>query len=163
MKLTIILSLIGLSLASLSIADSGGGKKHEDHDHHQKQGPNHGRLLKEVEPHLEFLLLEDRKVQLTFVDDHNKVVPKPDATFSMICGDRKNPTTLTFEKKAEGFTSKEKLPEGKNIPTILRVKPTEDAAKKTIRFNIDLNDCPTCEYLEYACTCDHGGHDHDHD
>ena len=73
----------------------------------------------------------------------------------MICGDRAKPTKLTFEKTLTGYISKEKLPDGKNIPTVLRVKSSKDGKTETIRFNINLNDCPGCEFLEYACTCDH--------
>ena len=27
--------------------------------------------------------------------------------------------------------------------------------KTTIRLNLNLQECPTCDSLEYACTCDH--------
>lgn len=145
-------------------------KDHKEHqerdlpDHApQKQGPNQGRLITSVEPHLEFLVTKEGKVQLTFVDDDNKEVLRPGATATIICGDRTKPTRLTFEKTKTGYLSREKLPEGKNIPTILRVKPGADDKMKTIRLNLDLNDCPTCEFAEYNCTCDHSGHDeHDH-
>ena len=174
MKAKLVVSIIGLAFAPFAFADEHDHKKHDEkekhddhagHDHNHKQGPNHGRLIKDVEPHLEFLVMKDGKVQLTFVDDHNKVVASPDAKITMICGERANPTKVTFKKTEKGFVSNEKLPEGKNIPTILRVQPTKDAKNKTIRFNLNLEDCPDCEFLEYACTCDHGddheGHDHD--
>lgn len=153
MKVTVIISMIGLIFTPMAFAEPHNHKGNNHGTH--KQGPNHGKLITDVEPHLEFFLTKDRKVQLTFVDDHNKVVARPDAGFSMICGDRAKPTKLTFEKTLTGYISKEKLPDGKNIPTVLRVKSSKDGKTETIRFNINLNDCPGCEFLEYACTCDH--------
>ena len=165
MKITVIISMAGFVFTPMAFAEPHNHKKqdekkehgdHHGHDHGaNKQGPNHGKLITDLEPHLEFFITKDHKVQLTFVDDHNKVVAKPDASFSMICGDRAKPTKLTFEKTLTGYISKEKLPDGKNIPTVLRVKSSKDGKTETIRFNINLNDCPGCEFLEYACTCDH--------
>jgi hypothetical protein len=167
MKAKLVVSIIGLALAPFApfaIADEKNDKKekHDDHDHeghdhgaHGKQGPNHGKLITEVEPHLEFLVTKDGKVQLTFVDDHNKVVAIPEAGFSMVCGNRAKPTKMSFKKVGKGYISKEKLPAGKNIPTVLSVKPGKDAKTKTVRLNVNLNDCPSCDYLEYACTCEH--------
>lgn len=168
MKAKLLVSIIGFAFAPFAFAEEHDHEKHDEKEKHEEhghqQGPNHGKLITDVEPHLEFFVTKDGTVQLTFVDDHNKVVSKPEAGFSMICGDRKNPTKLTFEKTLTGFISKEKLPEGKNIPTVLMVKPTKDSKTKTIRFNINLNDCPSCAFLEYACICSHGddheGHDH---
>ena len=163
MKITVIISMAGLVFIPMAFAEPHNHKIQDEkkahgehHDHSSnKQGPNHGKLITDLEPHLEFFITKDNKVQLTFVDDHNKVVAKPDADFSMICGDRAKPSKLTFKKTLIGYISMEKLPEGKNIPTVLRVKTNKDGKTKTIRFNINLNDCPGCEFLEYACTCDH--------
>ena len=33
----------------------------------------------------------------------------------------------------------------------------------TIRLNLNLEDCPGCKYLEYACTCEHANDDHKKD
>lgn len=167
MKVKIALSIIGLAFAPFALADSHDHGKHEKSEHghesDKKQGPNQGKLIKDVEPHLEFLVTKDRKVKLTFVDDDNKVVSTKGAVLSMICGKRSKPTKISFTKTKTGFISDQKLPKGKNIPTILRVKPSAKGKTKTVRFNINLNDCPTCEFTEYNCTCDHGGHDdHDH-
>ena len=55
------------------------GHKHEDadheHEHGKESGPNGGRLITSVEPHAEFLVTKDRKVQITFVGHDDKVVP----------------------------------------------------------------------------------------
>lgn len=169
MKLKTAMIIASLIFTPLAFAgpvdekDHKDSKEHKDQDHpahaKQKQGPNKGRLITELEPHLEFLVTKEGKVQLTFVDDDNKGVVQPEATVALICGDRTKPTQLTFEKTKTGYLSRGKLPEGKHIPTILRVKPGAGAKMKTIRFNLDLNDCPTCDFAEYNCTCDHGSDD----
>ena len=111
--------------------------KHAEHEHgHDIKAPNGGRVLHDVEPHAEFFITKDRKVQITF---------------------------LTFEKTKNGFLSNEKLPEGKLVPIVLMFKNAK-GQKSNVKFNVNMADCPTCDFLEYACTCDHDddheGHDH---
>ena len=128
------------------------------HDHDIKP-PNGGRILHEVEPHVEFFITKDRKVQLTFVDDHGKPTSGGKASLKAVGGKRSAPTKFTFEKTKTGFVSKEKLPEGNLVPIVLMFKDGQGKSVKPIRFNVDMSDCPTCDFLEYACICDH---DHDH-
>jgi len=40
--------------------------------------------------------------------------------------------------------------------------PKEGEKAVSSKFTLNLAKCPTCEHLEYACTCDHG-HDHKED
>jgi hypothetical protein len=136
--------------------------EHAEHDHHEKQaGPNGGRVITSVEPHLEFFVTEERFVQITFLNDANEVVTPEDQSVSLIGGDRQNPIRLRFVKKGQELVSTEPLPEGNNLPIILSIK--RDKASKTVRekFNLNLRDCPTCDYKEYACVCDHGGDGHE--
>jgi hypothetical protein len=136
--------------------------EHAEHDHHEKQaGPNGGRVITSVEPHLEFFVTEERFVQITFLNDANEVVTPEDQSVSLIGGDRQNPIRLRFVKKGQELVSTEPLPEGNNLPIILSIK--RDKASKTVRekFNLNLSDCPTCDYKEYACVCDHGGDGHE--
>ena len=51
------------------------------------------------------------------------------------------------------------LPEGDSFPVVLQIKDRPIAKYVSAKFQCDLRDCPTCDQLEYACTCDH--HDHD--
>lgn len=137
---------------------------HEEHDHHKKQaGPNGGRVVTEVEPHLEFFVTKEGKVQITFLSDAGKVIPPASQKVTLIGGDRSSPTRLKFEKKGNVLLSDKALPSKNNLPIILQVKVTPES--KTIRekFNLNLSECPTCDYKEYACTCDHSGDEHDHD
>ena len=53
--------------------------------------------------------------------------------------------------------------EGNNLPVIVQIKSKPDAKTVIEKFTLNLSDCPGCDYLEYACTCDHGDHEgHDH-
>lgn len=134
-----------------------GHDEHTDHDHQEKQaGPNGGRLITSVEPHLEFFVTKEGFVQITFLNDAKEVVTAEDQSVSLIGGDRQNPIRLRFVKKGQELVSTEPLPEGNNLPIILSIK--RDKASKTVRekFNLNLRDCPTCDYKEYACVCDHG-------
>jgi len=139
---------------------------HDEHDHGEvKAGPNGGRIITSVEPHLEFFVTDTRLIQITFLDDDGKAVAPKDQALSLIGGDRQNPVRLRFTKKGSVLLSDKALPEGNNLPIVLSIKA--DAKSKTVRekFNLNLSDCPTCKYKEYACVCEHGedsheGHDH---
>lgn len=87
-------------------------KEHAGHDHdeHDVKGPNNGRIIMEVEPHAEFFVTKDRKVQITFVDDDGKKVAVGKQKVSIICGDRSNPTKLKMEEKDGMLVSSNILP-----------------------------------------------------
>ena len=142
-----------------------GADEHKDHDHanHSKKvaGPNGGRIITTVDPHAEFFVTEDRKVRITFLGENNKAIAVAAQFVSIVCGDRSNPTNLTLVKEADGLSllSSGTLPADKSFPAIVTFKATPDATPVFARFTVNLADCPTCKYKEYACTCDHG-HDH---
>ena len=159
-SIALLLATLGLAAGTLHAA----GKT---------AGPNGGRIVAISDgPKYEFLVLPDRKVQLTFLGEGGKPADPADRTASAIGGDRTAPTRLVFTKSGQSLVSDKPLPEGKMIPIVLTVKTAPDAKSAVEKFNIDLSDCPTCEHQEYACTCAHGeegheGHDHgdhkDHD
>lgn len=133
---------------------------HEGHDHDHEHGeivagPNGGRVLEAVEPHLEFFVTEDRKVEIIAVDDEEKAIPLGDQVVTVIGGDRSSPTRMKFEKQGDKLVSDTAFPEGNDFPVVVQVKKSPDAKSETIRFNLNLEDCPTCDYQEYACVCDH--------
>ena len=165
MKANLILACAtALFLSPAAFADHHNEKAEAEHDHEHAElvGPNKGRILHEVEPHAELFVTKDRKLQITFLDDHGKVIAPTEQTITVTCGKRSKPTKLTFEKKDNAFISDKALPEGKNIPTVIQIKVKPDAKKAVIRLNLDLNHCAGCDLLEYACTCEHHeGHDHD--
>ena len=142
--------------------------KHEEREHghthaHGQAGPNGGKVLHEVEPHLEFFVTKDRKVQITAVGEDGKATPIGEQTIRVTGGSRSNPTKMSFAKEGDILISDTAFPEGNDFPVVVQIKPAADAKTVIEKFNLNLEECPTCENKEYACTCDHGDHEgHDH-
>jgi hypothetical protein len=119
-------------------------------------GPNQGRIVTAFEPHLEVFVTAERQVRLTFVDDTGTPIGVPAGlTATLITGDRAAPTTLTFAADGATLLSTATLPAGGNLPAILRLKPSPEAAIITARFQLNLAICSGCQLPEYACTCGH--------
>jgi hypothetical protein len=153
MKKLTTATLLALAVAfSVNAAEE---KKH-DHDHEIKAGPTGGKLITEVEPHVEFFVNKDNKVEIRFIDDDMKVVAPGEQVISVTLGDRSAPTKLTFTKEGNMLISDKTIPEGENLPTVVQIKTTADAKAVTEKFNLNLEQCPTCKNKEYACTCAHG-------
>ena len=132
----------------------------EDHDHDHDHdtiiaGPNGGRVITRIEPHAEFFVTDAGKVQFTFVNDDLKAIPAASQEVTVIAGDRSNPTTLTFAKQGDTLISGGSLPEGDDYPVVVMIKTDATSKAVTEKFTLDLSPCPTCDYKEYACTCDH--------
>lgn len=135
---------------------------HKDHDHDHghshdsiEAGPNGGRILFELEPHVEFFVTEDRKVQIAAVNDDGKLTPITTQTASLMGGSRTNPTKMKFTKVGDVLISDVAFPEGNDFPVVIQLKGSPDDKAATVKFNLNLADCPTCDNKEYACTCDH--------
>ena len=152
--------------------DQGGqdGHSHSSHAHDSqgkhghsstKAGPNGGRVITSVVPHLEFFVTEDFYVQISFLDDDYQVIAPADQVVFLIGGDRQSPTQLAFEKKGNQLVSTTALPEGHSLPIILSIKTDADAKTVREKFNLNLSLCPSCDYKEYACICSHGDNAHD--
>jgi hypothetical protein len=164
MKSKLITTLLSLALAfTVSAAD----KDKHDHEHAAKAGPTGGKLITEVEPHVEFFVNKDKKVEIRFIDDDMKVVAPGAQVINVTLGDRSAPTKLSFTKDGNMLISDKAVPEGNDLPTVVQIREKEGAKAVTEKFNLNLNDCPTCKNKEYACTCEHGddhkdgdGHDH---
>lgn len=150
------------------------GEDHDhDHDHSthanklnvRKAGPNGGRVLHDVEPHLEFFVTQDRKIQITALDDSLKQTPLGTQVVKITGGARTNPISMNLVKQGDVMISDSAIPPGDDFPLVVQVKSDADAKSVFEKFTLNLSECPTCVYLEYACTCDHGhgeGDDHDH-
>ena len=151
-------TLITLTLAALGLALTVGAAEKEKHDHdhdHAKAGPTGGKLITEVEPHAEFFVNKDNKIEIRFVDDDMKVIAPGEQVVTVTLGDRSAPTKLSFTKEGDKLISDKVVPEGNNLPTVVQIKTTADAKSVTEKFNLNLADCPECKHKEYACTCDH--------
>jgi hypothetical protein len=133
-----------------------GKEEHADHAHDKvKAGPTGGRLITTVEPHVEFFVNKDKKVEIRFVDDDNKVVAPGEQVVAVTLGERSKPTKLTFTKDGDKLVSDKAVPAGNDYPTVVQIKATPKAKAVNAKFNLNMTKCPTCEYAEYACTCDH--------
>lgn len=163
MKPSSLAAFVALALASALVADD---KKKHDHDHDHEHGaiagPTGGRMITSVEPHAEFFVNKDNKIEIRFFDDDNEPVAPGGQTVSVVMGERSKPTKLAFAKDGDKLVSDQAIPAGNLLPTVVQIKPSADAKTVTERFNLNLEDCPTCKYKEYACICDHE-HEHDHE
>jgi hypothetical protein len=129
------------------------------------EAPNGGRILTEIEPHAELFVTDEHKVRITILNEKGEMVPAEKQEFAAVTGKRSSPVAMKFIEEDGIFVSNEALPEGMKVPFILTFRPDPDGEKKTLRMTLDLSDCPTCDHLEYACTCAHGedgheGHSH---
>ncbi len=145
--LTSILSVTALFLAVPAHAEEDSGKK--------VAGPNGGRLITSINPHAEFYLTADRKVQITFVGDDGKTVAPAQQVITVITGDRSAPVKLTFEASGPSLLSEQMIPEGNNFPVVMQMKATPDDKTVIEKFTLNTSECPGCSLLEYACTCGH--------
>lgn len=152
MKNTLTTTLITLAFAFAAQAED---KHDHEHDHVKKAGPTGGKLITEVEPHAEFFVTKDKKIEIRFVDDDNKVVAPGEQIVTVTMGNRKSPTKLTFTKDGDKLVSDQVIPEGKKLPTVLQIKTKKGAKAVTEKFNLDLAHCSECDHDEYACICDH--------
>jgi hypothetical protein len=161
--LSLALSLTTISTRADEKKPAAAEKKHE-HASAKKAGPTGGKLITEVEPHVEFFVTSEKKVEIRFVDDDNKIVAPAEQVITATLGDRKNPTKLTFTKDGDKLVSSATVPDGNDYPTVLQIKSDAKAKAVNAKFNLNLIKCPTCPHAEYACICDHGdgheGHDH---
>lgn len=148
--------------------DHGHDHAHGNHDHgdgdheHEKKtaGPNGGRLLEAGPELVEFLVTEDRHVQLTFLAKDLKPHKPEGKTATLTGGERTAPVELTFSQEGHYLKSDKALPEGKSIPVILQINVGAESEPVIEKFHLDMSDCATCDFKEYACICDHA-HPHE--
>ncbi len=160
-----VLLIATLALFGKSYCDAAAGHGHSNGEHSHgvsksgaqevQGGPHGGRLITIVDPHMEFLVTPERFVQITFLGRDGQVVPVADQVVSAIGGDRSAPTKVEFVKNEGGLISTAALPEMKRMPIILQIKVTPDAMRVRETFYLNMSNCPSCEYKEYACICGH--------
>ncbi|MGV3531146.1 MAG: hypothetical protein ACO1QR_02165, partial [Chthoniobacteraceae bacterium] len=137
MKLRIITAITALSLAVPAFA-----AEKEKHDHDEvKVGPTNGKLITKVEPHVEFLVTKEKKVELRFVDGANKVVSPGAQEITVTMGERSKPTKLTFAKQGDKLVSSGPIPAGNEIPTVVQIREKAGAKAVNETFNLNLSEC----------------------
>lgn len=118
-------------------------------------GPNGGRVIRSVEPHLEFLVTKDRKVEIIALTEDLKPAKLSGQVIAVTAGERSKPTKLELKEEGGKLVSANTLPEGDDFPISVSIKKNAGAKAVYEKFNLDLGKCPTCKYQEYACICAH--------
>ena len=131
---------------------------HHDDSKKSEGGPNGGRLITIVEPAVEFIMQEDRTVAIQQLDENRNPVTPTNQVITLIGGERTSPTTLAFAKKGNRLVSDQPIPEGASVPVVLQIMASANASVVREKFNVNLSECPTCDYQEYACVCGHDDH-----
>ncbi len=149
---TPILTLI----ATLILAFPAFAADNHGHDHAKKEaGPNGGKILTAIEPHAEFFVTSDRKVQITFLDDDGQAIAPAGQVVTVTAGERSAPKKLAFAQSGNVLVSDQPLPEGMAFPAVVQIKVTPEAKTVVEKFTLNMAKCPECKLAEYACTCSH--------
>ncbi len=167
--LSILAAVAALFALGCSKSEPETHASHDDSEHHDEDshhdegeksegGPNGGRLITSVEPAVEFIVQDDRTMQIQLLDENRKEVVPTGQVITLIGGDRTNPTTIAFTKKGNRLVSDKALPEGPSVPVVLQIMASSNSELVRERFNVNLSECPTCHYQEYACVCGHDDH-----
>jgi hypothetical protein len=127
------------------------------------KAPNGGRIIHTVDPHAEFVVTADKKIEIRFLDDSGKVIAPGEQVVTVTTGDRAKPIKLTFAKDGNKLVSDKTIPDGELLPVVLQIRAKEGEKASTAKFTLNLAKCSTCGNLEYACTCAHGDHEAGHD
>jgi len=123
--------------------------------HVTKAGPNGGKIFRSTQPPFELYLQDDRKIRITFLGEDDQPIDAANQRISAVGGSRSNPTRMIFAADGDGLISNIPLPDGNNVPLILNIKPTPESKTVIERININIAQCSSCSYLEYACICGH--------
>ncbi|MDB6154215.1 MAG: hypothetical protein JWL90_2668 [Chthoniobacteraceae bacterium] len=129
--------------------------------HEAKAGPNGGRVISAVEPHLEFFVTKERKVEITALDEALKPAKFTGQVIAVTAGERSKPTKLEFKEEGGKLVSSNTLPEGNDYPVSVSIKPAASGKAVYEKFNLNLEKCPTCKFQEYACICEHAKEEKD--
>lgn len=117
-------------------------------------GPKGGRLLDSAPQKAEFFVNKDGKAEVTFYDAALKPAALGSQVVAVTAEPKSGRKTVELEKTANGFVSKEALPKATEpYRVVVQVREKEGAAPKNFRIDLNLAQCGTCEYKEYACTC----------
>lgn len=133
----------------------------EDHHHHDEDletpGPNGGRLVELKDSNFEIFIDEERRIEFRLLDENLTEIPHAAKHVSIITGDRQSPIEFELSSKSQFvLSSTNSIPEGNSTPVILKVTDKESNSTLHVeKFTANLSNCPTCDYLEYACICGH--------
>ena len=101
-----------LALLALTVPAFADGK-------HEKKtpGPNGGRVITAAEPHREFLVTKDRKVEITALTADLKAGKLSGQVIAVTAGDRSKPTKLEFKEEDGGSSPATRCPTATTSPS----------------------------------------------
>ncbi|MGE9294735.1 MAG: hypothetical protein ACQKBV_00390 [Puniceicoccales bacterium] len=154
---SLLIALLAAVLTPLAATAGGDHSAHGpgDINNETKAGPNGGKVIKSVEPHYEFFVQPDRKVRITFLNEAGQPIAADGQSVTAIGGSRSNPTQLSFAEEGDVLVSESVLPDGNNVPLILSVQTKGADRPVRERIYVNMSDCGSCDYKEYACVCGH--------
>lgn len=117
-------------------------------------GPKGGRLLDSTPLKAEFFVTADRRVEITFYDDHGNPILPGDQVVAVIAEPGSGRLALAMEKTTEGFASQSPLPAGEPYRVVVQIRSTPDAKPQNFRVDLVLAPCGECQRAEYACICE---------
>lgn len=145
LKSLLLLATVASLAATPAFADEG----------RKVAGPNGGRILQSVTPHVEFYVNAERKVQFTFLDASNRAIAPAAQSVTVTTGSRSAPLVLKFSRQGDILVADAPLPEGRNFPAVIELKASPEAEAVIEKFNLNLATCGECKHHEYACICGH--------
>jgi hypothetical protein len=152
MKKYMRMSLMMGALAVSAIAEEG----HRDaHDHGIVAGPKGGKMIASQPQQAEFWVNADRRVEVTFYDDHGTAITPGDQAVSVTAQAPGGNAVLVMEKGETAFVSSEPLPAGDGCQIVVQIKPAPGGSFQNFRITYDPGICGECNRAEYACTCGH--------
>lgn len=117
-------------------------------------GPRGGRLLDTTPLKAEFLVTQDRRVEINFYDAALKPAAPGPRVVTVTTEPKAGRTVLELEKTAAGFVSKTALPAGDEVyRVVVQVREAAGATPRNFRIDLNLAICAECKHAEYACTC----------
>lgn len=117
-------------------------------------GPKGGRLLDATPLKAEFLVTAERRVEVTFYDDHDNPILPGAQVVAVNAEPSGGRVALEMEKTATHFASKTALPAGEPYRVVVQIRATPDAKPQNFRLDLNLATCGECQRKEYACTCE---------
>lgn len=110
-----------------------------------------GRALEAPGVRADFLIRQDRKAAVTFVDAAGKPEPRGERIVTV----KVDGKDVALEPSPTGFVTKEPLPAKEPAPIIVQVRAAPGAKTANFRLTLDTAPCGGCDRPEYACSCAH--------
>ena len=125
-------------------------------------GPRGGRMLEIESARAEFLVNEAKRIEIRFYDAAGAAIAPGDRTVNAIADASPGKVHLDFQQDGDALVSTAALPEGDGYTVVVQIRANPAARPKNFRISLHLEVCGECSRAEYACTCEHEGHNHGH-